>query len=325
MYAGNEALVANGAATMKSGSPQASSKATTALLWAVLPGLGLTFLFTSSLKAAFLPVLLAPTFCLFWVNQSFPVTKRADLKTLIWTYVLTGTIGTTLVVVFQSLLSYGFAVVIFGSDLDTYFKEFGKSEKILMEADEETLSRRREMAGRWGYWLYLVFLAFITAGLIEEYMKYCALNLARRYGRVTKQRDFLTVAVAAALGFSTIENIGFVYAAVREKQPTNELFLTVAERVVVGSTGHSLPALLVGINAVQENYHNQPTSLFVVIRDAVLFHGSADFMLFAISAIDGNVGWVHPRGSLMYLMFALVIIMQSTFGCYVRQKLKRSS
>ncbi|KAK6083423.1 hypothetical protein SCUP234_03773 [Seiridium cupressi] len=307
---------------MGSSSPQPLSRATLALIWAVLPGPLLLLLFALPLTTVLLPVLLVPTIGLFWWNQSSPIAKQADFQTLIWTYILTGTIGTTLVILVQSLLSYGFTMIISGSEFEAFFEQFGKNEKDLAEMDYIELASRRQMSRRWEYWAYLVFLSFGLAGLIEEYLKYTALGLARRYGRATKRQDFLIVTVAAVLGFSTIENIGFVYAAVQAEQPLGELIMTVMERVVVGPVGHSLPAILIGFNVIQREFDNRPLSLFDILREPVLFYGAADFMLFGISAINGNVGWIHPGGTLMYLMFALVFAMQIGFAFHVRRQLK---
>ncbi|KAM0816877.1 hypothetical protein AB5N19_02679 [Seiridium cardinale] len=98
--------------------------------------------------------------------------------------------------------------------------------------------------------------------------------------------------------------------------------MTAVERVIVGPIGHSLPAILIGFDVVQRDFDNRPLSLFDILREPVLFHGAADFMLFGISALDGNVGWIHPGGTLMYLMFALVFAMQIGFASHVRRQLK---
>ncbi|KAM0816876.1 hypothetical protein AB5N19_02678 [Seiridium cardinale] len=89
----------------------------------------LLLLFALPLTTVFLPILLVPTIGLFWWKQSSPIAKQAGFQTLIWTYILTGIIGTTLVILVQCLLSYGFTMIIFGPEFEAFFEQFGKNER----------------------------------------------------------------------------------------------------------------------------------------------------------------------------------------------------
>ncbi|KAI0004025.1 hypothetical protein F4779DRAFT_600633 [Xylariaceae sp. FL0662B] len=291
-----------------------------ALLWGVIPCMLIALLIASPLMIAFLPVILLPTLGLAWHNNAQPSDRRVDAETLIWTYVSTGTLGTVAVIVVQSIVSYAVAWVLFGRDKDAFLAEMQRQESDITGMDAESLATRQEMAGSWPYWVFMFVFAFGVAGLVEEVLKYSALPLARRHGRVAHEYNYVVLAAAGALGFSTFENIGFVYAAARAEQSLSELALTLAERVLVGSPGHVTGAVLIGLNAALRDFHAQPLSLTQIIGVPVVFHGVFDFMLFSISALDGNVGWVHPRGKTLVLVLVLVVAIQGTQAAIVRRR-----
>ncbi|KAI1630082.1 protease prsW family-domain-containing protein [Exophiala viscosa] len=133
------------------------------------------------------------------------------------------------------------------------------------------------------------------AGLLEEGLKYWALIAARKYGKVTTDRDYLIVPVTAAVGFATVENIATAYGAFRNKE-TKRLVLTIVERTVFGIPGHAMTAALTGVNVLARDTRLEPLTTWQALQQSVLLHGLSDFTLFAISAYRGNIGWVPPQG-----------------------------
>ncbi|KAI1075846.1 hypothetical protein F5B20DRAFT_558144 [Whalleya microplaca] len=267
-----------------------------------------------------LPFILLPTLGLVWHNNAQPSNGRTDVETLVWTYVLTGTVGTTLAIIAQSIVSYVAALVLFQSDTKKFLQQMQKQEHDIAEMDAETLAMRREMAGSWQYWVFMLSVAFAAAGLSEELLKYSAVKYARRYGRVAHEYNYVVLAAAGALGFSTFENIGFVYAAIQAKQGPWELAQTLVERVVIGSPGHVTGAILIGLNTALRDFHGQSLSLMQIIGVPLVFHGVFDFALFSLSALDGNVGWVHPHGQTLALALVLVVAIQGTQTIIVRRR-----
>lgn len=96
------------------------------------------------------------------------------------------------------------------------------------------------MASDWRYWTATFFVTFFVAGFMEELLKYAAVALARRrsgHGSDEQPPSYIPVVIAAALGFSTVEGIGFVYVdTVRYaagEMRLDQLALTLAERRVI--------------------------------------------------------------------------------------------
>ncbi|KAI1376911.1 protease prsW family-domain-containing protein [Hypoxylon crocopeplum] len=296
------------------------SRSTKILLWAVLPALFIAIGISSPLTAALSVFILAPTFYLLRHDRAQPAEQRTDPETFIWTYILTGTVGTFIVIIIQSALSYLLALVLFQSSTSEYLKEVQRGEDEVANLDAETLATRQRMAGRWQYWAFMLLFAYLAAALPEEALKYYGVAYARRRGRLAHERNYMTLGAAAALGFSTVENIGFLYAAASEGQGLGKLALTLVERVVVGSPMHVMGGLLSGLAASRRDFRGEDLSLVQIIGLPVLIHGAWDFSLFATSALDGNVGWVHPRGKSLVAILGLAVTIQGTLAFVVRKK-----
>ncbi|KAI1774952.1 protease prsW family-domain-containing protein [Hypoxylon cercidicola] len=297
------------------------SRSTGTLIWAVLPVLFTALAIASPLTAFLSVFILCPTFYLVRYDRTRPPDQRVDLETFIWTYVLTGTVGTAAVLVVQSLLSYLLALAFFQGQTAQLLREIQRGEDEVASLDAETLAARRLMAGRWQYWTFMLTFAGFAASVPEELLKYAGLVYARRRGRVAHAHNYVTLGAASALGFSTVENVGFVYAAAKlQNQGYGELLLTLFERVAVGTPMHVMGGLLVGIAASRRDFRGEALSLVRILRVPVLIHGAWDFSLFASSALDGNVGWVHPRGRSLLIVLAIAISTQLVMVLVVRKK-----
>ena len=243
---------------------------------------------------------------------------------MIWTYAITGTVGMSLDIALQGLLSYGTALFLFRNDAKKYIKEFTMSEDKIKDAAHRATGR--DMSRRWQYWVFLLIFCFVMAGVLEEALKYLALTGARKYGKVVQERDYITIPVAAAVGFATIENIAFAYGAYKSGEGPIRLAMTVLERTVFGIPGHAMTAVLIGLNVLARDVRQEPMHMWRVLLEPILFHGCFDFMLFAISAYDGNIGWVHPKGaSKICITLVLVVGIQLFLAMVVKQKLERYS
>ncbi|KAI5865123.1 hypothetical protein GGS23DRAFT_618109 [Durotheca rogersii] len=138
---------------------------------------------------------------------------------------------------------------------------------------------------------------------------------------VSNIRRIQHLTVASALGLSTIENIGFMYAAVQANQ---ELALTLFERLDIRSPAHDTGGLLIGVNAARRDLRQETVSPSSSV-------GPFDFMLFAISALNGNSFSVVP-GLTAAIQGALAIVTQRKFVnwrthevCYAHKNLPEAS
>ncbi|EMC92988.1 hypothetical protein BAUCODRAFT_151366 [Baudoinia panamericana UAMH 10762] len=249
------------------------------------------------------PILLLPTLGAVYSWHYSIHSQRAELDTLTTIYFLSATVGMVLDMLAQALLAYGTGILIFGDQLVAYLREVSRTSVTGSSASQ--LADRASMAASWRYYLFLLLFNYLLGPPLEEAIKYAP--IAWYEGRASSaegadankvtasKRKYLHYAVAAALGFATSENIAFVRAAVKAGESPSRLAITVLERTVVGGLGHAFTAALIAVNAAK--YAGKAGSvgkLVQVLGPSVLYHGTLNMVLLVISALNGNVGWIHP-------------------------------
>ena len=263
-----------------------------ALSWLGVPLLFASLYAASPLTAALsCPVILVPGILLWHASRSESSTT-SHLETLIWTFFGSATIGLATVVGLQAGLCQILARVLFDQDqANDYFEEFARNTfKDLTDAEKQN---RAAMASTWQNFAFLLIFTFVMAGFLEECMKYITISLARRSRRSpVASSHYFHYAVAATLGFSTVENIGFIYASRQESMPM--LLLVVLERMIIGTPAHALTGTMLAAGVARRDIHDHSISMWSILQAPTIYHGSFDFALFAVSAANGNVGWRHP-------------------------------
>jgi len=246
---------------------------------------------------------------------------------MIWTYTATCTLGITSVALIQMGIAKAASALIFGSGSvmnKDFWTEFGRST--IDGLTGEVLTRRAHLASSWQNWVFNGALMFVAAGLGEETLKYLPIAYARRRGmpeeRQKRKRAYVDYALAGALGFGLVENIGCLYAACEPKlEAWPKLVLTLFERVIVGQIGHISMAALTALRAIRRDYYGDPLSWWGVVGPAVLYHGTFDYVALSASALEGNVGWIHPSGlRIMAPMLGLCIGLVASSVWQVRQE-----
>jgi PrsW family intramembrane metalloprotease len=236
--------------------------------------------------------------------------RRAELEPMIWTYAAAGTLGLIGVGLIQIAVCKAVSSILFYHDPQAnkdFWTEFARSSIEGLTSGE--LMKRAEIAWSWRNWVFTGALTFVAAGLGEETLKYLPIAYARRRGtgeeRKKISRAYLDYAMAGALSFSLIENLGFLYGSVEKgNESWSRLGLSVFERVIIGGTGHLAMSMLTALRAIRRDYYGDQLSWFEVVGPAALYHGAFDFACFGASAWEGNVGWVHPsRPGITSVMF----------------------
>jgi len=99
--------------------------------------------------------------------------------------------------------------------------------------------------------------------------------------------------------------------------------LTLFERIIFGSLGHTIMALLTGLQSVRRDARGEKLTIWQVLARAVAYHGTWDFILLSVSAWNGNVGWIHPTdvGSVV-LALSSVIALQVKAAWDISRQLK---
>ena len=236
---------------------------------------------------------------------------------MVWTYAATSTVGITVVGLVQMAICSAVSNVVFRtSELrETFWNEFGRATIDGLTTEE--LTRRAELAMSWQNWIFISALTFLAAGFVEESLKYIPIAYARRRGTVEqrKQRNraYIDYTVTSALGFSLVESIGFLYGSCEQgHEAWPRLMVTLVERIIVGSLGHLLAASLTALRATKRDYYGDKMSWWAVVGPSIILHGTYDFVAMGASALEGNVGWIHPTGlritGAMYGLIGAVIV-----------------
>lgn len=286
--------------------------------------------FIASPRAALLsPIAFLPTALLFrnWreANRINP-SCGGELEPMIWTYAATGTLGLIAVMLVQMVMSSAVSTILFGSGKMSkdFCNKFQRSTVDGLTAEE--LWRRAELAGSWQNWIFNSALAYVIAGLAEETLKYLPIAYARRRGtleqRQKRNRAYIDYALVGALSFGVIETIGFIYASCEQgHQSWPKLMLTLFERMFVGAFGHLLAASLTALRAIRRDYYGDRMSWWAVVGPSVILHGTFDFVVMSVSALEGNVGWIHPTGVWnTTAMFGLISALIATAAWQVRRQ-----
>lgn len=220
---------------------------------------------------------------------------------MIWTYATTGTVGLVAAALLQLGVGVGVSYLLFGTGQMKQDFDAEVFRSTLDGLTVEQLVSRARLAVTWQNWVFNVACTFGMAGLVEETLKYLPIVYAKGRGteveRKWRDRAYLDYALAGALSFGVVENLGFLYAACEKGgESWGRLGLTVVERVVVGSTGHLLVAALTALRAIRRDYYGEKMSWWEVVGPAVCLHGGFNFVAIVFSTLDGNVGWIHPTG-----------------------------
>ena len=150
------------------------------------------------------------------------------------------------------------------------------------------------------------FLAFIVAGMTEEIAKYLAVKKTVYGSPYFRQPlDGLIFAAAVALGFASIENVGYMFAYGAGVILVRAPISTVAHVVFSAAWGYGL-----GMQAQNPASKHLPVALLVV---GIGFHGLFDFFLFAGSGLEGWPALVFLTGILLFLFLVKVAQRQSPF------------
>jgi len=157
-----------------------------------------------------------------------------------------------------------------------------------------------------GFYLCIFLFSFVVAGGVEEALKYFVIN------RVTRIKPgyrsvigYKIIAIAAALGFTVMENIGF--QLIYRSEDYFELFLNAIARLFCSTPMHVACSLLIGLRVIQRDIFKQQFTIFGVLKWSIFFHGNFNFWLFIASY--GYVGnW--------RIFFQLISLISSPVGLF---------
>lgn len=136
--------------------------------------------------------------------------------------------------------------------------------------------------------------AFFFVAPIEEYTKYLAIRVkAYRSDEMNEVMDGIVYGVAAAMGFATLENIGYVF---------QYGIATGVMRAFLSVPGHGIEGAIIGYYMAIGKMYPKFRRKYVLtgLAIAIFFHGAFDFFAFSGSAL---ALMIVPLVFFMYLSF----------------------
>jgi len=257
------------------------------------------------------PLLLAPVltlYCVWWRSNR----HAANLDTVIKMFASGFLPGALIALVVESALTLLFALVCFADQIPAVMAslrlqlsvtESGGAELPLLPNDgrpEITTFFLTSIQKSFGYFVFLFFMAYVIAALVEESIKWgvvrckcpfgcCIPVLARVTPGVTHPFSIVVYVLAGGLGFSTVENIFYTCSShiVIPDLTVEEKFIDCMERVLFAVPVHSICAGLTGVQLIRKEYIGDVEWAMVLVP-AILVHGTFDFQSFLVSALVEN-------------------------------------
>jgi RsiW-degrading membrane proteinase PrsW (M82 family) len=292
----------------------------TRLLYTVgLPAAFAGLAYHSPPTAALIPVLMSPTLLAARQYHRLPRGEAGNLEIATWTYLGTSIIGPLVAGAIQLSLLSVMLKALFGNQADDYMREL---QRVTLEnLPTEVLDARKHMAWAPRYFLAITIFSYLGAAVVEEAIKYLALRLAIHRARPKHEREFIVYAAMAGLGYGTIENILVTYASIKKAETFGMIALSLFERIVFASIGHTIMALLTGLQSIRRDARGEKVPMWRVLARAVAYHGTWDLILFSVSAWNGNVGWIHPTdaGSIAFALSSIVALQGKAVWDVLRQ------
>ncbi len=293
------------------------------------PSVILGLAYTSPKTGLLAPLTFVPTLVAYkkWHDEkNANPDGHAELEPLVWTFALSATAGFIGVSTLQALLGYGLSTALYGTGESRAFFLQEAMRASVAEVDPDIIARRAVIAKSLQYLVFNAVFWFSAAGLGEETLKYLPVMWDRRRGRAEerkpRRRAYVDYAIASSLAFGVIEGLGFILSYVKHEDSGNRLALNVFERLLLGSTGHVLMAVLSALRATRADYCGEnEMSFWRIIAPSAFAHGLFDFGALAFSASDGNIGWIHPTGTKKTaIMLAMACSIWAGVAWKVRQE-----
>lgn len=248
--------------------------------------------------------------------------KYIELEILTRLYSIGFTTGSLVVLLIETLFTALFAIVCFNNQLQRYMAEWSdilsgndtsNKHGSLDPTTDDTIPHNIN------YYIFILLLCYISAGCVEEGLKYWAINRVKLYRpNIQSESAILYYSAAIALGFSTIENIGYLFTTCAEADYTWEIVLSAVERVCISTPLHLMTSYLIGIGVIRRDIQNEPLKLYQIMLLPIIYHGTFDYGLMCISSVNESLG--DTWSLLLTLTFVLIVELSLAFTIRYQNK-----
>lgn len=220
---------------------------------------GISYFYPSA--GLLVPLLFIPSFVL-WVVWRKYFSDNIDFDMLVRLYGA-GFMGSIVVVFVELLLIVVFSLIFFYEPIKRVYTEQLTFAEIQINHNV-------------GFWLFLLILSYVVAGWTVEGLKYkCTSALKAERPRADRASAFIVAGVASALGFSTIENIGYVMYTWAESDYWVDWAIQIACRTLLASPLHCTTGVVIAIGVAKRDAYMDPSlQWYHILAMPVFFHGS---------------------------------------------------
>ncbi|EKX38164.1 hypothetical protein GUITHDRAFT_115711 [Guillardia theta CCMP2712] len=142
-----------------------------------------------------------------------------------------------------------------------------------------------------GFYLFIALMAYVIAAGTEESLKYFTPLRFQACRNSSSKFVFLVCAVSCALGFSTVENMGYAMGSRGEEGQASlsARAYTAYSRAVVAITAHGVCGGLVGVGLTKKHVLGKSWGFPRILLPSLLVHGTFDFQQLLIAVLVWNV------------------------------------
>lgn len=279
--------------------------------WVLLFFLWLLITVSLPKAGAFLPFFTIPIGLWYYAYKKYSNSADLDLSSKLFAAGFAP--GSLIVLIVEAILAIIFAVVCFSDQFDDWRQELEHSRKT---GNQVEITVKKTV----GFWFFLFFISFFVAGLVEEALKYVLTSYVKRYRPgFADLTGYLLFATAGALGFSTVENCGYIISAAAQKAADGSMatwgavFFNVLGRMFISTPLHLCTAALSCFNIFQRDVALLPIPRWRILGLPIFFHGLFDFLLLIIyAAYNGNDS--HPAVIGLSVLVAVVVFVGLFFA-----------
>jgi RsiW-degrading membrane proteinase PrsW (M82 family) len=231
---------------------------------------------------------------------------HADLDTLIRSFAAGMIPGAGLVLIVESVLAVIFALICF-------YDQVGDIQDYTKTHPDAPIPKVKRT---FGFYVFVALTSYVVAGMTEESMKFIITDENRKRNPWFKDWvGYVLYAAAAACGFSTIENVGYVFMAAKENISGG--LENAFERIFVSTPLHVGTALLIGFGIAKKHVFNMPLKTWQIMLVPVLIHGTFDFILLLIYAHQDSI---DSTSVLVGSLISSILMLMLLWGLVIREK-----
>jgi len=145
--------------------------------------------------------------------------------------------------------------------------------------------------------LYCFFEAFFVAALCEESLKYILVDSFPGHKNARTGYSIIVLATAGALGFATLENIGYVFS-----DASTASLVVAGMRAILAVPLHASTGMIIGYYIAQRAMERQPYPVYKIMFWPLLVHGVYDCLLMLALAISREGKYIGILGFLALLV-----------------------